>query len=252
MHNKMTDKTIQKSNKEYPPAKGSGMKHLRMGIDLAMTALIPLLMAYSLIGESFHEIAGSLMFLLFIVHHLINRRWWIGLFKGKYSPARVFRTVVNFLLLVFMFLQPVSGILISKHLYTFVRVGQLTARAREIHLAGAYWGLMLMCIHAGIHLRVPMTRLGKRKSRLAAVIRDAAAVISIWGIHVFLKRNLAAYMFLQQKFAFIDPSQSKLVFFIEYLAMMILFATLGCTIDLMLTHKKPVHPGAEKEMGVKK
>ena len=32
------------------------MKRLRMILDVAMTVLMPLLMAYSLIGETFHEI----------------------------------------------------------------------------------------------------------------------------------------------------------------------------------------------------
>ena len=239
----MTENTLQKTKKKLPQKKTSRQKGLRMGIDLAMTVLLPLLMAYSLVGEKFHEIAGTLMFLLFIVHHLINRRWWTSLFKGRYSPARVFRTVINLLLLIFMILQPLSGILISKHLYIFIHVRELTARAREIHLAGAYWGLILMCAHAGIHLRAPLARLGKKKAGLAAFIKDAFAVISIWGIHVFLKRGIAAYMFLRQKFVFIDPSQSKAVFFIEYLAMMILFATIGYIIDTILTHRKPEYSG---------
>ena len=35
------------------------MKRLRMTLDIAMTILMPLLMAYSLIGETFHEIIGT-------------------------------------------------------------------------------------------------------------------------------------------------------------------------------------------------
>lgn len=33
-------------------------------VDAAMVLLLPLLMAYSLIGEAFHELAGTLMILL--------------------------------------------------------------------------------------------------------------------------------------------------------------------------------------------
>ena len=106
----------------------------RMVIDLAMTVLIPLLMAYSLIGESFHEIAGSAMLGLFILHQWMNRKWWTALGKGKYTTERVFRTVINLLLLSFMILQPLSGILMSKHLYTFIRIPGAAAWARKIHL----------------------------------------------------------------------------------------------------------------------
>ncbi|SEM35457.1 hypothetical protein SAMN04487770_1354 [Butyrivibrio sp. ob235] len=41
-------------------------KKIRIIIDISMTVMMPLLMAYSLIGELFHEIAGSLIFILFI------------------------------------------------------------------------------------------------------------------------------------------------------------------------------------------
>ena len=49
------------------------MKKIRMIIDVLMTAMLPLLMAYSLIGESNHDILGIVMFALFIAHHIINR-----------------------------------------------------------------------------------------------------------------------------------------------------------------------------------
>ena len=82
-----------------------------MIIDISMTVLLPLLMAYSLIGEKFHEIAGTAILVLFVIHHIINRKWYGALFKGKYNARRVFQTVLDMLLLIFMILQPVSGIL---------------------------------------------------------------------------------------------------------------------------------------------
>ena len=66
------------------------MKTTRKILDAAMVLLLPMLMAYSLIGEAFHEVAGTLMLALFILHHWMNRAWWKNLFKGQYSPQRVF------------------------------------------------------------------------------------------------------------------------------------------------------------------
>ena len=84
-----------------------------MIIDILMTMLLPVLMAYSLVGEQAHEILGMLMFGLFVVHHviMINRKWWTGLFRGKYNAVRILSTVMNIFLAVFMIMQPVSGIL---------------------------------------------------------------------------------------------------------------------------------------------
>ena len=60
-------------------------KNTRLIIDISMTVLLPILMAYSLIGEQFHEIAGTLMLVLFIAHHVMTRGWYKALFKGKYN-----------------------------------------------------------------------------------------------------------------------------------------------------------------------
>ena len=79
-------------------------KEIRIIIDISMTVMMPLLMAYSLIGELFHEIAGSLIFILFIVHHILNRKWYSNVAKGKYNARRIFQTILNMLLLIFMIL----------------------------------------------------------------------------------------------------------------------------------------------------
>ena len=109
-----------------------------------MTVVMLLLMAYSLIGEAFHEVIGTAIFVLFIGHHILNRGWYKALPKGRYSALRIFQTVLDVLLLLVMITQPLSGILMSKHLYTFLPVSGVSATAREIHLMFAYWGLVLM------------------------------------------------------------------------------------------------------------
>ena len=44
-------------------------------VDFLMTAALLLLMAYSLVGEAVHEWIGMGMFLLFLVHLVLNRKW---------------------------------------------------------------------------------------------------------------------------------------------------------------------------------
>ena len=186
-----------------------------------MVLLLPLLMAYSLIGEAFHEVAGTLMLALFILHHWLNRRWWKSLFRGKYSMHRFFRKALNQLLLIFMICQPLCGILMSKHLYTFLPADGVYSVARAIHLPLANWGFVLMSFHAGTHLD---TMLPKEKK---AIILDILAAISIYGIYAFFKRQIPAYMILRLPFAFFDYSEARIFFFADYLSVMVLFATLG-------------------------
>lgn len=47
---------------------------LKIITDIAMTAILLLLMAYSLVGEAVHEWLGIGMFVLFILHHVLNVR----------------------------------------------------------------------------------------------------------------------------------------------------------------------------------
>ena len=71
---------------------------LKISVDIAMTALFLALMAYHITGNSLHEWLGVTLFLLFIIHHILNLKWYRGLFKGKYTASRVLMATVNFLL----------------------------------------------------------------------------------------------------------------------------------------------------------
>lgn len=214
---------------------GLKKKNIRMIVDVAMTVLLLMLMAYSLIGEKFHEIAGTAMFVLFIGHHVLNRGWYKALFKGKYSARRIFQTVLNVLLLVFMILQPISGILMSKHLFTFIDVPGMSATAREVHLFLAYWGFVLLSIHAGTHLMALPGKLNRSRHKIWAVVIRLSGTVSIYGAYAFVKRQFADYMFMKSAFLFLDYSEPRVYFFLDYIAIMFLFAFAGYLITAGLT-----------------
>ncbi len=209
-------------------------KRIRLIIDIGMTLLLPLLMAYSLIGEMFHEIVGTLIFILFIIHHVMNRKWFGSLFKGKYSAGRIFRTAINVLLLIFMILQPVSGILMSKHLYTFLPALPISSQAREIHMLLAYWGFVLMCVHTGTHLTGSFTKLEKQNRRIRIPVYGLLCAISVYGCIAFVKRGFPGYMTGSTMFAFFDYSEPLIFFILDYLAVMILFMAVGCLVIRIL------------------
>ncbi len=209
------------------------MKTKRMILDAAMLLLLPLLMAYSLIGETFHEVAGTLMLALFLLHHWLNRSWWKVLLKGRYSLQRIFQTTLNLLLLLFMIVQPLCGILMSKYLYTFLPTAGMASVARAIHLPLAYWGFVLMSLHAGTHLGSMLPK--REKRRTALVILSA---VSLYGVYAFFKRQIPDYMFLKMQFVFFDYSETRLLFLADYLAVMVCFAVLGYGITQLLSSGK--------------
>ena len=200
-------------------------------------------MAYSLIGETFHEAAGTAVFALFIAHHAANRKWYGALFKGKFTAARVFRTVLNVLLLIVMILQPISGILLSRHLFAFLPSLPVSAQARSIHLLLAYWGCVLMCVHAGTHLTAPFGRLAqktKKRSRRYTGCLDAFPFTAV-------RRGFPGYMSGGTTFAFFDYGEPLARFLLDYLAVMVLFMTTGYLIVTGLNKKKTAERTAVRD-----
>lgn len=193
-----------------------------------MVVLLPLLMAYSLIGENIHEVLGICMFALFIAHHVINRKWWSGIFKGKYNAVRILNTVVNLFLAVFMILHPVSGILMSKYVLKEVTISGASSTLRTIHMTFAYWGFIMMSFHLGLHIR---TISAKMKSCMNKVVRTVITVlfllIAIYGVYAFIKRGIGDYLLMKVMFAFFDFSESRVRYLLDYAAVMVLVAEIA-------------------------
>ncbi len=95
---------------------------VKMAVDIVLTGVLLFLMGYQFWGEAAHEWAGAGMFVLFILHHILNRGWYKTFFKGKYSPARIFQLIINLLLSLNMIGQMISGIMLSRHVSKFVSI----------------------------------------------------------------------------------------------------------------------------------
>ncbi len=210
-------------------------KIIKIIIDTAMLVLLPVLMAYSLIGETAHEWLGLTMFLLFILHHIMNPAWLKTLFRGRYTPLRIYLTGVNVLLLIVMVLQPVSGIVMSKHIFHFSGAGGMSF-ARTVHLLLSHWGFVLMSVHAGNHAGA--RRAGKKKG-VAVLLRAVAIAVSVYGAYAFANRDIGSYLFLKNQFVFFDFGQSRLRFMADYASMMCLFACIGAVLSerLKMLHR---------------
>ena len=95
---------------------------LKLCVDGAMTIALLLLMAYELIGKAAHEWIGMAMFLLFVLHHILNGKWVKNLLKGRYTPLRTLQTVLAAVILLCMFGSMVSGIVLSEYTFAFLNI----------------------------------------------------------------------------------------------------------------------------------
>lgn len=207
-------------------------------VDIGMTIALLLLMPYELVGQAAHEWLGIGMFILFIAHHILNGKWSRNLLNGKYTPLRIWQTILVILVLAAMIGSMVSGIILSRHVLSFLPISGGRAFARRLHMLAAYWGFVLMSLHLGFHWSMIMgmaKKLVKTDSPVRTwVLRILALVIAGYGVFAFVKREIGNYMLLRNQFVFFDFDEPLLFFYLDYIAVMVLFIFSGNYVCLWL------------------
>lgn len=202
-------------------------------VDVTMTAALYACMAYMLVGEEAHEWIGSGLALLFVLHNALNRKWYAALLTGRYTPLRAFQTAVNLLCLVSMAAAALSGAAMSRYLYDIPFLSGGASLARTVHMLSAYWGYCFISLHLGLHWSM---MLGMMKNAAAPqnaprwitpLLRTAGAAAALLGAHALMRHSLLDYMFLRNQFVFFDTERPLYLFFLDYAAIMALWAWLA-------------------------
>lgn len=190
-------------------------------VDILMTLALFFLMGYHFWGETAHEWAGAGMFVLFIAHQILNWGWYHSLLGGKYTPVRILMLAVNILTLAAMAFLMYSGIIMSRHVFAFLPARGGMAAARRLHLLGSYWGFLLMSLHLGLHWGMVWNKLEKKTGKQMGYRYLAGSMlIAVYGAYVFIKRDFLTYLFLKSEFVFLDYAESKILFYLDYMALM--------------------------------
>ena len=154
----------------------------KMAIDILMTALFLILMGYHITGNHLHEWLGATLFVLFIVHHILNRKWYCTIGRGKYTVFRIFTLLINSLLFASMIGMMVSGMMLSREVFGFLnfRAGMF---GRRLHMISTSWGFCLMSVHIGIHWGMVVSKVKKvsvKKKWMTTFIQGVICVINIY------------------------------------------------------------------------
>lgn len=202
----------------------------KMLVNVIMTALLMVLMAYHITGNRVHEWLGVLLFCFFILHQVFNSKWYKSIFKGNYTAVRSVHTAVNVLLMADMLIMIISGVMLSRDVFYSLNVSAGTL-GRKLHMVAGSWGFLLVSIHLGLHgsmLTGVVKRLTKtpESSSFYSVLtsRTAAIVLSAYGIYAFISKEIWQQLFLLREYSFFDYEEPTLLFFGDYIAIMVLFA----------------------------
>lgn len=225
-----------------------------MPIDIMMTLLSIMLMGgnYLFPADIVHEILGLALFLLWAVHIALNRRWFGAMFKGKYNPYRVMQTFINCGILICTIFLMISGIILSNHLFTFLNIQGGLGFARIAHLLASHWYYLFMSLHIGLHVSMIANKIAQKKdaanessnqeskpqsSARKIIFRIVLALACAYGLYAFIIRGVWKYLFLQQQFFFFDLERGYVLFAIDYISIIIVFATISHLMAAKLKRK---------------
>jgi len=198
---------------------------IKIFIDIIMTILMLLAMAYQLTGNFLHEIIGVTLFVLFFLHNMFNIKWYKSIYKGKYNLRRIISTVINLLLLSSMILLMITGIMISKDVFAFLEInGGFTVR--QLHTFAAAWALVFMSVHVGMHWQMLINMIAKilghtdKKIIVTIIMRFIAVGIVVYGIKSSFDLDIGSKLFMQTTFSYWNFDESTIGFFLSYLSIM--------------------------------
>lgn len=194
-------------------------------VDMALFLLFVFCMGMHLWSTLAHEIAGTAMLILLFVHNILNRKWYSSLSKGRYNAMRILLSLLVVLVLAVFLLMTYSSEVISRYVFVFLLDFGSPAQAHRLHLWGAYWGMVLISLHIGVHWQ-KFIRLGDLSSvlRLGSWAGIGAKVvgiaIAVYGGYVFMDRQCLDYLLLRNQFAMFSNNDGVVKFYLDYIAMM--------------------------------
>ena len=205
-----------------------------MAVNICMTAVLLCLMPYSRMGEANHEILGVALFALFVVHHVLNRKWLGAVAKGRYGTFRIVQTALVALLACSVAATVASGIIISNHLFIAL-TGSIDygiyEAAKSVHMVSAHANYVLMSLHLGMNWSTIIAAArrvrGENPTAVRWVLRALAVALAIYGVYAFVKRHIGEYLALQAHFLLLDAQEPLIFFFFDYLAIVELFVLIG-------------------------
>ena len=212
------------------------MKKLRIIIDVAMYIIFIILMGHHVTGNLIHEILGTGIIVLFIIHNILNIKFYKAIFKGKYNLKRLFLTLIDILLLFCMIGIIISSMIISIDVFAFLNI-QTTSFGLKLHMLSTSWAFVIMSIHLGLHLNSLINKInGKMKNSTFEYIYYLVFLwLLIYGIYSFIKLNFISDMFLLNPFKVYDFDESPFIFYLHVISSSLFIAL---TIYLLNKTKK--------------
>lgn len=195
-----------------------------------MTLLLLVLMGFHLQGEIVHEWAGIIFTLLIILHLYLNRHRLWSLSPRIPLTMRIVNRVINAVTFVVILTAIISGMMLSRHILLDLPFHNPAIWVRKVHMTSVHWGMLILALHIGLHWKMLATFFCRvlnisDSSRLANVIMPGFfSIMALQGLYWLLHQDYLDYLLMKVDFSFFDYDESALLFYLHYLAIIILFS----------------------------
>jgi hypothetical protein len=148
-------------------ATGKILPILRRCVDVTMSVLFFALLSFTYTGTRLHELFGILLGVAFVLHQLLNLRWYRSLVRGRYTAARWLSVILDLGLLADMILLIVSGISMGQEIIPSGLIPIKRSTAVMMHIVCGYLGFVLAGAHLGLHAGLIPWPLGRKRKTKA-------------------------------------------------------------------------------------
>ena len=195
-----------------------------------MTLLLLVLMGFHLHGEIVHEWAGIIFTLLIILHLYLNRRrLWLLSMKIPLS-MRIVNRIINAVTFVVILTAIVSGMMLSRHILLDQAFHNPASWVRKVHMTSVHWGMLILALHIGLHWKMLATffcrvlNISSNSFFANVMMPGVFSLIALLGLYELLNQDYLDYLLIKVDFSFFDYDESALLFYLRYLAIIVLFS----------------------------
>lgn len=187
-------------------------------VDFVMYVGFVLCMGYQLTGNLWHEYIGIFMFILFIIHLILNGHWFkhFGeIAKNSFSNIRSALLFLTDILLFFdIIVLATTSVFISKNVFSLVGL-QGSRFTSWLHTFSAYLGLIIMSLHIGCHWKGILLRvynlfgINKGNKGIKVVSRIMAGLLAVLGVVFSFQRDIGRRLLWDSSMKTMRPDMAK-------------------------------------------
>ena len=199
----------------------------RLALAVGASLCLLLALAYWWQTNLVHELAGLAMFALVGRHVYLNRISLLNMFRGRSGEKGWVVSGLHLAFIANMLVLLATSLAISQSAFAWLPIPE-TVTVRDLHWVAAYWLVMTVGVHVGLHWSRVMAmtrsilRISGESTLRAWLLRILAAALAVFGIWSCGVLNLITKLTWNYSLDFWDFTASVAPFFMHWTGVLML------------------------------